>query len=229
MARKDDPMVHTPHLDLAYERELHAISNLVSTMADAAQAMVGDAVRALLTHDLELGSQIAGRDEHLDGLETRCDDACIQLMARRAPVGRDLRFVTGVLKLVADLERIGDLAVNVVKRDREIEKLRPLPTEVVDLANSVIAELALALTALKTRDATLARRLRSEDHATDARNRAAFDRLLQVCEDSGKFNEVLAVTNVCRHLERIGDHAVNVAEMVVYMVEGKVMRHNPDV
>lgn len=229
MTSKDDPMIHTPHLDIVYERELHAVSMHVAKMADHADKMVRDALLALLSKNDELARAVIAADEQLDALEIECDQLCVHLLVRRSPVGADLRMVTSVLKLVADLERIGDLAVNIVKRADSVHQIDPIPPEVAELGKSVVNELGLSLQGLKTRDSTIARRLRAEDKSTDARNRAAFDRLIQLAhEQKDKFDAVLALTNVCRNLERIGDHAVNVSEMVVYMVEGKVLRHKPD-
>jgi phosphate transport system protein len=222
-------MLHTPHLDSQYEQELTAISTAVSRMCDQAERMVRDAVLALLSRDEQLGRQILAADESLDQAETEVDQLCVRLMARRAPVGRDLRLVTATLKLVADIERIGDLAGNIVKRGIQLDPTFGVPEEVSELAKCVVEELGLAFRALRQKDATLARRLRAEDKGTDARNRTAFDTLIRLGQTQPHSLEpMLALTNVCRHLERIGDHAVNIAEMVVYMVEGKVIRHRAD-
>jgi phosphate transport system protein len=222
-------MVHTPHLDIAYERELQTVARHVARMADHADQMVHDAILALLSRNAELAKNVRAMDEELDAMEIACDQLCVRLLARRSPVGSDLRMITAVLKLVTDLERIGDLAVNLVKRADQSHGLGPLPPEVAALATGVVNELRLSLGALKSRDAVTARRLRAEDASTDALNRAAFDRLIALAhEEKDKFDCVLALTNVCRNLERIGDHSVNISEMVVYMVEGKVLRHCPD-
>ncbi len=223
-------MVHTPHLDSIYELELASISRQLAAMAVVAEQMVRDAVRALLTRDLELARQVRRTDERLDRMEIECDQLCVALLARRAPVAGDLRLVTAALKLVTDLERIGDLAVNVAKRTDEVgKKIGGIPDEVAQLAHCATEELALSLRALTRRDSVTARRLKTEDESTDARNRAAFDRLLALAaERPDAFEDLLALTNVCRQLERIGDHAVNVAEMVVYMVDGKMVRHQND-
>lgn len=222
-------MLHTPHLDSQYEEELTAINTAVSRMCDQAERMVRDSVLALLSRDESLGRQILAADEALDQAETEVDQLCVRLMARRAPVGRDLRMVTGTLKLVTDIERIGDLAVNIVKRGFQIDPVFGIPEEVSELAKCVVEQLDLAFRALRHRDAVLARRLRAEDRSTDARNRAAFDVLIRLGQQRPEaLEQMLALTNVCRHLERIGDHAVNVAEMVVFMVDGKIIRHQAD-
>lgn len=218
-------MVHTPHLDTQYENELRAVRAQVGRMADHAERMVRDAVLALLSADDGLASEVKAADKVLDRMELDSDQLCVRLLARRAPVGADLRLVTATLKLVTDIERIGDLAVNIVKRGTQTGGQK-LPAEVAELARSAVEELALAMDCLRTEDALKARRLYQQDDITDQRNRAAFDRLLRMAgEDPAAFDHILAMTNICRHLERIGDHAVNVAEMVVYMAEGTMLRH----
>ena len=221
----EDPMVHTPHLDTQYETELKAVTLQVSAMADHAERMVRDAVLALLSNDEALARRVMAADAKLDEMELACDQLCVKLLARRAPVGADLRMVTATLKLVTDVERIGDLAVNIVKRGLQIGGT-PLPAELGALGKSVVDELSFAFDCLRRRDAVAARRMYEQDDVTDSHNRAAFDRLLHIAsEDPTAFDRVLAMTNTCRHLERIGDHAVNVAEAVVYMVDGVMLRH----
>lgn len=228
MAQQDDPMVHTPHLDQAYELELAALSGALLQMADRAEQMVADAVCAVLSNDERCAAAVLAGDDALDAMETEIDRQCVRLIARRAPVGADLRLVTAGFKLVIDLERIGDLAVNVVKRAKMATPGVAMPAEVEALAQSALAELREACRALRQRDATLARSLRSHDKATDARNREAFDRLIRIGRDAPEqFEGLLALTNVCRQFERIGDHAVNVSEMVVFLVDGQVLRHHP--
>lgn len=218
-------MVSTPHLDARYENELRGIVTRVAAMSDHAERMVRDAVLALLSNDDALAAKVAAADAALDQMELDCDRVCVDLLARRSPVGADLRLVTATLKLVADVERIGDLAVNVVKRRKDTAGLK-VPDEVAALARSVVDEVALAFDCLRRRDAVQARKMYGQDHVTDSCNRAAFDRLLHLAsEQPAHFDKVLAMTNTCRHLERIGDHAVNVAEAVVYMVDGAILRH----
>ncbi len=222
-------MVHTPHLDSVYELELGSISAQIDAMARLAEQMVRGALRVLSEQDPVLAEQICNTDRELDRMEIESDRLCVSLLARRAPVAGDLRLVTAALKVVTDLERIGDLAVNIAKRSVGVGATIGVPVEVSLLADGAVEELALALRALTRRDTDLARRLHAEDQATDARNRAAFDRLLSLAsERPDAFEDLLALTNICRQLERIGDHAVNVAEMVVYLVDGQIVRHQLD-
>lgn len=218
----------TPHLDYQYEQELDEINTALLKMGNRAEGMVRDAARALLERDLSLARQVIAVDQDLDKLEVETDAMCVRLLARRAPVGSDLRLVTCALKMVTDLERIGDLAGNISRRVLELGNgpgIEVVP-EISDLAEKAINELASAMQALRDRDATKARRLKGDDETVDEANRAAFDRLLRVAKDHPEqFERALGLTNVCRHLERVGDHAVNIAEMVVYLVEGAVVKH----
>lgn len=219
-----EPMVHTPHLDTRYESELQAVTVQLVAMAELAERMVRDAVLCVLTRDSALAASVTREDDRLDRMEVEIDAACVKLLARRAPVGKDLRLVTGALKLVTDLERIGDLAVNVVKRANQV-KIQAVP-EVAELSRAVVDELSLAVSALRRWDGPAARALRAADHRTDECNRAAFEALVGAARsEKTDVEELLALTNICRHLERIGDHAVNVAEMVVYVAEGVTLRH----
>ncbi len=220
----------TPHLDYQYEQELDEIHTALLKMGNRAEGMVRDAARALLERDLSLARQVIAVDQDLDKMEVETDAMCVRLLARRAPVGSDLRLVTCALKMVTDLERIGDLAGNISRRVLELSNgpgIEVVP-EISDLAEKAISELASAMKALRDRDAPTARRIKGDDRRVDEANRAAFDRLLRVAKDHPEqFERALSLTNVCRHLERVGDHAVNIAEMVVYLVEGAVVKHAP--
>ena len=165
-------MVRTPHLDIAYERELDAVNAHLTRMAQHADKMVRDAVQSLFAHDPALAAQVEAADEALDAFEVECDELCVRLMARRAPVGADLRMVTATLKIVTDIERIGDLAVNIAKRGLDVTgSIGGIPAEVADLAHTAVEELGLSMKALATRNVTLARQLRAEDQGTTAARR----------------------------------------------------------
>ncbi len=221
-------MLRTPHLDQQYEHELEQITAHLLKMGNRAEAMVHDAVRALLDRDLGLARKVIGSDDELDRLEVETDALCVALMARRSPVGGDLRLVTCALKIVTDLERVGDLAVNIARRAIELNTssgIEVLP-EVAELARVASDELGQAMTALRKRDSAAAVQLQRGDKQVDEANRLAFDRLIHIAKDHpDQFERALAITSVCRHLERVGDHAVNIGEMVVYLVSGQMVRH----
>lgn len=222
-------MHRTPHLDAHYEAELQTITLHLVKTGLRAEAMVRDAIRALLDRDLALARAVVATDEELDRLEVECDDLCVKLLARRSPVGQDLRLVTCALKVVTDMERIGDLAVNVAKRSLEIASepgIEPTP-EVEQLAEGALDMVHRAMRALQDRDAAGARALRNDDKRVDDLNKAVFKRMIAFAKDHhDQLERALAFTSVSRHLERVADHAVNIAEMVVFLVEGKMVRHH---
>jgi phosphate transport system protein len=224
-------MPRAPHLDQQYEHELGHITTHLLKMGNRAEGMVSEAVRALRDRDLGLARHVIGTDDELDRLEVETDALCVALLARRAPVGADLRLVMCALKMVTDLERVGDLAVNIARRAIELNTtpgIEILP-EVIELAERASEELTRAMTALRNRDAESARQLRRGDSEVDEANRRAFDRLIRIAKDHpDQFERALAITSVCRHLERVGDHAVNIGEMVVYLASGQVVRHSPE-
>ena len=221
-------MHRTPHLDAHYEAELQALALHLVKTGTRAEAMARDAVRALLDRDAALARSVVAMDRDLDRLELETDQICIHLLARRSPVGSDLRLVTTALKVVIDMERIGDLAVNIAKRSLELAPepgIEPTP-EVEALADGAVDLCSRAMRALNNRDADAARALAAEDQKLDDLNRAVFHRMIGFAKDhNDQLERALAYTSVSRYLERIADHSVNIAEMVVYLVEGKVVRH----
>jgi len=221
----------TPHLDQVYEAEIQALTTHLGKTGVRAEGMIRDAVRALIDRDAALARSVVATDEDLNRLEVQTDDLCIKLLARRAPVGADLRLVTCALKAVIDMERIGDLAANIAKRSLEINAqpgLEPTP-EVEQLGAAAVDLTSRAVRSLQDRDATAARSIKLEDRKLDDLNKAVFRQMIHFAKDHhDQLERALAFTSVSRHLERVGDHAVNIAEMVVYLVEGKVVRHQPD-
>lgn len=219
----------TRHTDSQYEAELDQLARDTFSMAARAERMVEQAVNALLTRDAELARQVVKADDLLDSEEIAVDRRCLQILVRRAPVGEDLRFITAVLKSVTDFERIGDLSVNIAERTLELLQSPGLgPTRnIEELARAATEILGAAMNAFRQRDAAAARKLYERDRAVDAQNRVSFTELLQFAQGQPQeFERVLALANICRHLERIGDHAVNIGERVVFMVEGEDVRHS---
>lgn len=225
-------MQRLPHIDQQYESEVQALTSALVTMGLHAESQIGDAVRSLVDRDPNLARQVVKNDRDLNRMENETDLLCIKLMARRAPVGEDLRLVTCALKAVVDMERIGDLAVNVAKRYLEINAggpgLEPTP-EVLALTQGTLDITRRAMGALQNRDGAAARAIRTEDSRIDDLNRAVFQQMILVAKDHGdQLERAIAYTSIARYLERVADHAVNIAEMVVFLIEGKVIRHAPD-
>lgn len=216
------------HTDSQFQAELDHLTSTFNHMGVRARAMVGEAVRALQERDPELARRVIAADRELDRLELELDRLCLTILARRAPVGEDLRFVTAVLKAVTDVERIGDLAVNISERALDLMSRPGIePSAEVDLLARSATELVdKALYAFRNRDSAEARALYALDQAVDAHNRSAFRHLIHLTQlHPDQFERALALSSVCRHLERIGDHAVNVGERVIFLVEGEEVRH----
>ncbi len=218
----------TRHTDTQYEAELAALDSHVSLMGARAEGMVGNAVRALFERDATLARSVMEQDADLDRLEKESDRRCLNILARRSPVGEDLRFVTAVFKVVTDLERVGDLAVNIAERGLELGAGAGIHAgdEIQRLCERVQSQLAEAVRSFSERDAIAARGLYAKDAEVDEMNRVAFYGLLQVARmHPDQIDRALALSSVCKHLERIGDHAVNIGEHAVFLVEGHDVRH----
>lgn len=230
------PVAHT---DSLYESELARLRQSVLLMGAKAEELVGRGLRAFATRDDELARSAIALDKHVDQLEVAIDDLALAILARRQPVAGDLRFVAAVLKIVTDLERVGDLAVNICERVIELareperadsEMARPggVRTALLELGDGVIAMLHDALDAFVRGDVTLARDVLSRDDAIDRGFSAIFEGLVaRMMADPSDVARATRLQSLGRYLERIADHATNVAEMVVFMVKGKDVRHTP--
>ncbi len=220
--------MQTPHLDQAYEEELQRLSLHLSRTAARAEQMLRDAVRALLSRDVTLARQVMDTDRELDRLEVELDKLCIVMLARRSPVGEDLRLVLTALKSDVDMERIGDLAGHVAERAIELCTGTGIsaPPEVVELANGSVDLVSRAMKALADRDGEAARTVIVDDRKLDTLHGATIRRMIQIAKDHpDQLERSIAWSSVSRQLERAADHACNIAEMAVFLAEGQVLRH----
>lgn len=220
--------MQTPHLDAQYEREVQAIATGLARVGARAEHMVRDGSRALLERDPALARNVMQVDRELDRAEVELDYECVTLLARRAPVGEDLRLVMTALKSVVDMERMGDLAGHVAERSIELTtsvgiEVQP---ECVEIAAAVVANVERVMRALGNKDGAEARAVITADHAIDTLHNQHLRRLIQLAKDHpDQLERTLAWASVSRHLERISDHACNIAEMVVFFAEGEMLRH----
>lgn len=214
------------HTDREYERELHGLRERVVLMGTQVEAMVDAAMRAFDARDANLARQTVLLDRQVDQLELDIDHRCLRLLARRQPVASDLRFITTSLKLVTDLERVGDLAANICERTLE---LAAGPPAVIDPRLPRMAALATemledAMTSFVHKDPVRARSVVDRDVIVDACFAETFPALsARMAREPDTAQRLLSVG---RYLERIADHATNIAEMVVFMVEGQDVRHS---
>jgi phosphate transport system protein len=216
------------HIDSAYGAELQVVRERLLEMGGLVERAIAASVRAFTERDAQLAKQIEDRDREIDRMEVEIDGACRRILALRQPAASDLRFITTALKIVTDLERMGDLAVNVAERAIDLSQAPPLAPlhDLSRLAELAEAQLERALDAFVSHDAARAEEVIRGDRIMDVLYLEIFDDLLALMrEDSRKIRRATSVLFAAKHLERFGDHATNVAEMVVYMVRGTDVRH----
>jgi phosphate transport system protein len=216
------------HTSKTYEHELHELQEKLLLMGGKAEGMIAQAMRALVTSDADLAKKLIQADREINQLEKEIDQLCFNLLALRQPTASDLRFIVMSLKVVTDLERMGDLGVNIVERSLELLQepiLKPyihLPM----LSNMAQKMMKEALDAFVSRNEELARKVIDEDDGVDDLTQKIFDELLMLMkEDSKNISRAVRLTFVAKYLERIADHATNVAEMVLFMLKGEDVRH----
>ena len=216
------------HTDKTYELELKELRDRLLTMGGKVEAAIAASVRAVTERDAELAQKVKASDVEVNRLEVEVDNACRRLLALRQPAASDLRFITTALKIVTDLERMGDLAVNISDRAVDLAQappLRPLH-DLSSLADLVEAQLKKALDAFVERDPEKAEEVMKGDDLVDALYLKLFNELLTLMmEDPRAIRRATSIMFSAKHLERFGDHAINLAEMVVYMVRGTDVRH----
>ncbi len=221
-------MERPPHTATQYDSELRAVESEVLFMLAKVEEMLRAALQSVRARDAERARAVISGDNVVDHLEMAIDDMIQLMFARRSPVGGDLRFAIGVLKMVTDIERIGDLACNVAERSIELLATSGIdaPPQLDELENRVLDELGRVGRAFQNRAPKAAREVKEDDNTVDSLNRAAFAHLIAVTRaHPDQFERALAYASICRHLERVGDHVVNIAERVVYIVEGEEIRH----
>lgn len=216
------------HTSKQYEAELHELREKLLQMGAVVEEMIAAAVDALVRSDLALAKATIRRDADVDALEMEVDELCLHILALRQPAARDLRFLTMALKIDTDLERMGDLASNIARRVRDHEG-RPMPLHPADLtamAERVRSMVDDCLDAFVEDDPDKARAVLDRDDEIDRFNSTLFRETVAEMEDATESVEAgQAVISVSKHLERIADHATNVAEMVIFAAEGKDVRH----
>jgi len=221
--------VEKGHTSREFERELRTLRDKLLAMGGRAEEQISRAVQALVKRDEVLAQQVIEDDSTIDQDEIGIDELAFLILARRQPVASDLRFVMLALKGVTDLERIGDLAVNIAKRVRDLVRFPPsqMQERLELLAERVLSALQLALDAFVHADAERAEKVIEGDRDIDALNMHVIADLVSGdSEDAGDMARSLALSSVSRYLERIGDHATNIAEMVIYFVRGRDVRHH---
>lgn len=214
----------TKHL----ERDLENLERDILTQSSVAEEMIRTASRSLCERDTAAIREVLQHEPSVNEREVRIEEECLKILALHQPVAIDLRRVATVLKVNSDLERIADLAVNICERARALE---PYPEFEVPPALEKMSVIAIemvraALDALVDLDAEAARRVMKRDNDVDNYNRDVIDGLYNVMREQSDLVEAsLHYFSASRHIERIADHATNIAEDVIYLVEGEIARH----
>ena len=215
------------HTVKAYDKELDTLERCLAEMGGIAEKMVIDAVDALASADTALAHQVVSSDPRLDALQHEIEDLAVRTIARRQPVAVDLCELIGAVRIAGDLERVGDLAKNIAKRSVKIRVEPRVPRAFVGLRhmNEVATELMKdVLDAYAQRDADRAREVWERDVELDALEDAVFRELLTyMMEDPRNISFCAHLLFCSKNIERIGDHATNIAETVVYLVTGATL------
>ena len=211
-----------------FHNELVRLKKELFTLSAMVEESLHLAVRAVMERNAELAEKVGASDEAIDQKEVEIEEECLKILALYQPVAADLRYIIVVLKMNNDLERIGDLAVNIAHRASALIKLRKPEAyfDFSDMARKVQEMLRKALEALVNSDAKLAFSVCHSDDAVDELNRQMHDRIRK--EIRANLDDLESLTyymSVSRNLERIADHTTNIAEDVVYLVEGTIVRH----
>ena len=221
-------MERRPHVDRHYDDELRELQHKLLEMGGFVEKQIADAIRALVTRDSEAARLTIERDKTVNRMDVEIDDLCLRLLALHQPAGRDLRLITTALKITTDLERAGDNAENICERSLELNtepQLKPY-IDIPRMAEIALAMLRDSLNAFVREDVDLALRVCAEDDKVDQLNDQIFRELISfMMEDPRAITRAMRLTFVAKYLERIADHATNIAEMVIFMVKGQSIRH----
>jgi phosphate transport system protein len=212
-----------------FDEELKDLKEKLLEMASRAEEQIGRAVRSLKDRQQALACEVLDKEEDINRLDIEIDEMAMRLLALRQPMAVDLRFITSAMKIGSDLERIGDLAVNIAERTLELLKfpqLKPLIDipRMAELAQAMVRD---SINAFINGDAALAKNVCERDDQVDNLNNQVFRELLTfMMEDPETITRAVDLILVGRHLERIADHATNIGEDVIYMVKGKTIKHH---
>jgi phosphate transport system protein len=211
-----------------FHDELEALKQTLLAMGGLVEDQIRRVMRALTERDDAVAQEVIERDRQVNAYDVEVDETCVNLLALHQPAAGDLRFITTAMKIVTDLERIGDQAVNIGQRALELNR-EPQLKPYIDLprmAERAQAMVKDSLDAFVGRDTELARRVCAADAEVDALKEQIFRELLTfMMEDARTIPRAIRLILISRFIERVADHATNIAEMVIYLVEGKMVRH----
>jgi phosphate transport system protein len=211
-----------------FDEELAELKTKLLLMAGLVEDQIDKALAALVTRDSTLAREVIERDHKVNAFDVDIDEDCIQLLALHQPAARDLRLVTTAMKIASELERISDLAENVCERSIELNEepqLKPY-IDIPRMGNQARVMVKESIDAFVKDDSLLARKVLANDDLVDDLMEQLFRELLSfMIEDPRTISRAIRLTFIAKYLERMADHATNIAELVVYLVEGKIIRH----
>jgi len=210
------------------EQDIEALKERILKMGSFVEDAIKKSIRALVERNRDLAIQVIDNDAIVNNFDVEIEEECIRFLAIWQPTGSNLRFVTTAIKIITDLERMGDLAVDICERSMEILDEPPLKPyiDIPRMPEAAQKMLKDSLDAFVAKDAELAMGVCEADDFVDNLNQQIFNELLvYMLQDPKNISRAVRLTYITKYLERIGDHATNIAEMVVYMVKGKVIRH----
>jgi len=209
--------------------ELNDLNKKILHMGGLVEQALDRSLTALLDRDAQLAREVIEGDSIVDNLENELEEKCLDILALRQPVARDLRFITGIMKINSDLERMADLSVNIAERAEVLAEVPPLPfrpdvTRLAALAKRMLRE---GLDALVRLDAALALRVWKADAEADRLYRELIGEGIQFMrEHPERIGDVMHLVGALRNIERLADHATNIAEDVIFVVNGQIVRHH---
>ena len=215
-------------MQTSFDEELGGLKEKILLMGSKVEEAIRLAMKSLVGRDSKLARQVIQSDRDVNDLEIEVDEVCHRLLALHQPMASDMRFITSAMKINSDLERIGDLAVNIAERALTLNEVAPLKPfiDIPRMANIAQEMVKVALDSLVNKDADAAKKVCERDDEVDNLNDQIIRELISyMLEDRANIKRALDLILVSRYLERVADHATNVAEDVIYMVKGKDIRH----
>ncbi len=216
-------------MERQFDEELNSLKKNILKMAGLVDESIDRAIKSLVNRVDEIAEAVEEDDEQVDLLEIEIERQCLELLARRQPIAIDLRFITSVMKINNDLERIGDLAGNIAHKARILNKMPKLKPfiDIPKMADKIRAMLREAVNALVERNSALARIICEADTEVDGLYVQVFREVLTyMMEDTNNIKTGIEIILIAKHLERMADHVTNIAEDIVYMVDAKTIKHN---
>jgi len=210
------------------QRQIELLKQKILNVGGLVEESIANAITAMLNRDAKLAQRVITDDSVIDLMEVEVEEDCLKILALYQPVAADLRFVVAILKINNDLERIGDLARNIAKRVNYLSKSDPieLPFSLREMTTKVQSMVKMSLDALVNGDQSMARQVCVEDDIVDDQRKMIAEHIISLIKKIPERTEyLLKLNSVSKHLERIADMATNIAEDVIYMVEGEIVRH----